>query len=183
MSLIHLVRHGEAAASWDRSPDPGLSETGLQQALSVRQQFAHEPAAPVYSSPLRRARETAQPLAEAWGADITVAPAFAEIPTPWGYSLEQRMQWLLALRDQSWETASAALQGWRAGILQGVSQLPAGAVVFTHFMVMNTLVGQATGRQDYVCYQPANGAVLTLEIRNDTITIRALGAESATPVL
>jgi len=29
---IYLVRHGEAAASWGESSDPGLSELGWQQA-------------------------------------------------------------------------------------------------------------------------------------------------------
>jgi len=29
---IFLVRHGEAAASWGESPDPGLSELGRRQA-------------------------------------------------------------------------------------------------------------------------------------------------------
>lgn len=183
MSVIYLVRHGEAAASWDRSPDPGLSETGLQQALAVRQRFVDGPPASIYSSPLRRTRETALPLAEAWGVEVTVTPAFTEIPTPPGYSLEQRLQWLLTLRDQTWDNASDTLLGWRTAILQGLDQLPTGAVVFTHFMVMNTVVAQVLGRRDYVCYQPANGAILTLERREGHLEIRDLGAESATRVL
>ena len=30
---IFLIRHGEAAQSWDQSADPGLSELGKEQAL------------------------------------------------------------------------------------------------------------------------------------------------------
>ena len=30
---IYLIRHGEAAQSWDQSADPGLSELGKEQAL------------------------------------------------------------------------------------------------------------------------------------------------------
>jgi broad specificity phosphatase PhoE len=32
MTQIWIVRHGEAAASWEKDPDPGLSVLGQQQA-------------------------------------------------------------------------------------------------------------------------------------------------------
>ena len=32
MTQIWIVRHGEAAASWEKDPDPGLSNLGQLQA-------------------------------------------------------------------------------------------------------------------------------------------------------
>ena len=81
---IYLVRHGEAAASWGQSADPGLSELGQQQA----EQAASHLLATVpqdlqlISSPLARALETAQPLARALGKPITRNDIFREIPAP-----------------------------------------------------------------------------------------------------
>ena len=76
---IYLVRHGEAAASWGQSPDPGLSELGHEQARNAA--HALQPllagAEPVLiSSPLARALETAAPLADELGLSVQVNEAF-----------------------------------------------------------------------------------------------------------
>lgn len=183
MTTLYLIRHGQAAAGWDQDPDPGLSDLGWRQAEAVRHQFASLPAAPLFSSPLRRARETAQPLAQCWGAGIDILPAFAEIPAPVGYSLEQRLQWLMELRHQRWSSAYSDLLQWREGIHVGLQSLPAGALVFTHFMVMNVVVGLATSNDQYVCYQPDNGSVLQLQMREGEILILEKGAEATSKVL
>ena len=65
VARIYLVRHGEATG-YDGA-DPGLSELGASQARQVAQRLAEIAGAPIelVTSPLRRARETAQPLAAA----------------------------------------------------------------------------------------------------------------------
>lgn len=180
---IYLVRHGQAAAGWNEDPDPGLSETGWQQASAVDAFFAPGPVRPIITSPLRRARETARPLSQRWGLTPAVDTAFAEIPAPAGYSLSQRMQWLLAMRDQSWPGCGKELHEWRGRILQQLQQLPDQAIVFTHFMVMNAVVGAATGNDALVCYQPDNGSILQLQLRPETIDIADWGSQSGTRVL
>ena len=65
---ILLVRHGEAAASWGQSADPGLSELGWRQAELVSshlKKLVGDQTPSLFSSPLKRAQETAQPFAEA----------------------------------------------------------------------------------------------------------------------
>ena len=42
--------------------DPGLSEEGFQQARWLAQSLREEPIEALYTSPMRRARETAQAL-------------------------------------------------------------------------------------------------------------------------
>ena len=37
MTQIWIVRHGEAAASWEKDPDPGLSALGQEQAERTAQ--------------------------------------------------------------------------------------------------------------------------------------------------
>jgi probable phosphoglycerate mutase len=70
-----LVRHGEsewnAVGRWQGHADPPLSELGRRQAVHAA---AHlEPLDLLVSSDLRRAAETADLIAEAWGIDGDVA--------------------------------------------------------------------------------------------------------------
>ena len=58
---IFLIRHGEAAQSWDQSADPGLSELGKEQALECFNTLHGNEDLNKFnlvSSPLKRAQET-----------------------------------------------------------------------------------------------------------------------------
>ncbi|MEE2731509.1 MAG: histidine phosphatase family protein [Pseudomonadota bacterium] len=182
MNNVYLVRHGEAAASWERNPDPGLSEHGLLQAQSLPAQFDGIPVQHIFSSPLCRARETALPLSQALGIPIQISTAFREIPSPVDISLAERLAWLRSCAQQPWDDASPALQQWRQTILEALRQLPADSVVFTHFMVMNAVVGQTQKSPKLVCYQPDYGSILTLELTNDIVVTR-IGQQAESRVL
>ncbi|RLT92500.1 histidine phosphatase family protein [Ketobacter sp.] len=182
MTTLYLVRHGEAAASWEENPDPGLSERGLLQAQSLPAQFDGLPVQHIVSSPLCRARETAIPLSQALGIPIQVSTAFREIPSPVDISLAERLAWLRSCAQQPWEGAPAELQQWRQNILDALRQLPPDSVVFTHFMVMNAVLGHTQERPSLVCYQPDYGSVLTLEV-TDAIVVTCIGKQAQSRVL
>mgnify|MGYP001599028211 CR=1 FL=1 len=67
--LLYLVRHGQT--EWNRlhriqgQSDPSLNETGRAQARALARTFAGRPLDAVYSSPLQRARDTAESIAQA----------------------------------------------------------------------------------------------------------------------
>jgi broad specificity phosphatase PhoE len=75
MRLI-LIRHGETESNRERlalgREDVPLNERGCRQAAAVTASLAGVPVAAVYASPLRRAVETARPLAEARGLEVQV---------------------------------------------------------------------------------------------------------------
>jgi broad specificity phosphatase PhoE len=79
-----LVRHGEPEWSVDGQSvdDPRLTERGRSQAARVAERLADEAFDQVLVSPLRRARETVEPIAERLGVDATVLPFLAEIGNP-----------------------------------------------------------------------------------------------------
>ena len=79
MELI-LVRHGlpERVELARGRADPALSDTGWQQARQVGKWLSREPIEAVYTSPLRRAIETAQPLAESQGQRPVIHESVAE---------------------------------------------------------------------------------------------------------
>lgn len=76
MELI-LIRHGLPVRS-DESSDPVLSDEGHDQARRVADWLAHEGADAVWSSPMRRAVQTAQPFAERLGHAISLHEGVAE---------------------------------------------------------------------------------------------------------
>jgi broad specificity phosphatase PhoE len=79
MPLIHLVRHGRAAASFAEAADPGLDDLGRAQAEAVALRWAGKAPIRVLSSPLRRTRETAAPLAGRWSVTPSIETRVAEI--------------------------------------------------------------------------------------------------------
>lgn len=81
---ITLVRH--AQPDWepdDRAVDePTLTALGFAQARATADALAHEHFDAVYVSPLRRARETAAPIAEALGLEPRVLSWLRELELP-----------------------------------------------------------------------------------------------------
>lgn len=76
-----MIRHGlpEKVVTEDGSPaDPPLSERGHAQASSMAGWLAREGVDRLYASPLRRAHQTALPLAELLGLEIELEPRIAE---------------------------------------------------------------------------------------------------------
>jgi broad specificity phosphatase PhoE len=75
-TVVHLVRHGEVdnpgGIIYGRLPGYGLSDLGREMAERVASSFAGHDVAEVVSSPLDRARQTAQPIADAVGVDVRI---------------------------------------------------------------------------------------------------------------
>src|SRR3546814_14004958 len=83
MTTILLIRHAAhdlvGRAIVGRMPGVHLSRAGRQQAEKVAERLARESLAAVYSSPLARARETAEPLARRLRLEMQNAEDFDEI--------------------------------------------------------------------------------------------------------
>lgn len=69
MTLIYVVQHGDKI----RSPgDPGLTELGQDQAAAAARWLSATGLQAIFSSPLRRARETAAAVATVTGLPVTL---------------------------------------------------------------------------------------------------------------
>jgi broad specificity phosphatase PhoE len=75
-TTVHLLRHGEvhnpAKILYGRLPGYRLSDAGLEMAKKAADWFADKDVVHLISSPLERARQTAQPLADARGLEVHV---------------------------------------------------------------------------------------------------------------
>ena len=178
---IFLVRHGEAAASWGESADPGLSELGQQQAVNAAHSLLPLLADNVMliSSPLARAQETAVPLAMALRRDVTIETVFREIPSP--VPLAERQTWLRQFMQQRWHEQGDELQQWRQEAVDHLRALPGSAVIFTHFLVINTVAGHVLGREETCHFYPDNGSLTQLRVNgmgeDATLEVVQLGKE------
>ncbi len=179
---IFLVRHGEAAASWGEAPDPGLSVLGRQQAedaaTALRQHVGQHTL--LISSPLQRALETAAPLARELQQAVHTDAVFREIPSP--VPLAQRQAWLRQFMRQQWMEQGDDLKAWRRSALERLLALQQPAVVFTHFLVINAVVGQVLERSETLCFWPDNGSITHLRHTGSNLELVARGIEMATHV-
>ncbi|MEJ2171842.1 MAG: histidine phosphatase family protein [Woeseiaceae bacterium] len=179
---IFLVRHGEPAAHWGEERDPGLSERGREQASVASEHILEllDGGTRIVSSPLLRARQTAEPLATALDADIEIDAAFREIPAP--TDLTGRPEWIKEFMQQTWETQPDFLLAWRARACEQLFRLHSCTVVFTHFMVLNAIVGRLEDRKETVCFLPDNASITQLQRAGDTLEVVQLGHQMPTVI-
>jgi probable phosphoglycerate mutase len=84
MTHLLLIRHGEneytrtgKLAGWTKGVH--LNEAGQKQAQALAERLGQLPIAAIYSSPLERARETAEPLARAKGLKVQICEGLGEV--------------------------------------------------------------------------------------------------------
>jgi broad specificity phosphatase PhoE len=81
--ILYCVRHGESISNAEGrvqgQSDVELSDLGRRQGEAIARALAGRPIAVVYSSPLRRALETARILGRRIGVEVRVDPRLREI--------------------------------------------------------------------------------------------------------
>jgi probable phosphomutase (TIGR03848 family) len=83
MPIFLLIRHGETDYNKKmhiagRLPNVHLTKKGRQQAQSLADKLANAPIKAIYSSPLERTLETAEPLAKALKMEVIPMPGLLE---------------------------------------------------------------------------------------------------------
>lgn len=163
--LFYLVRHGVPVSSrgWTVGDDPQLSRQGHEQARRMVSAIASLGPLPVFSSPLLRARATAELLARQWGVQVDVATPLREIPPPAGFDPTARAVWLNQLPSRCWGELGASYEDWRSRVLEFAAHLYPPAVLVTHLVPINVLVGKAQGTEKAVHYWPQHCSITILE--------------------
>ena len=193
MELI-LVRHGlPVRETNDTGPaDPGLDGPGQRQAEAVAQWLRGERIDAIYSSPMRRAIETAMPLCGVLGMDATILPGLAEfdrdatsyVPME-ELQAEDHPEWH-KFRDGRWDELGIDLDAFRERVLVSIDQIindhPRQRVaVFAHGAVINIATGAAIGVDDLFWFVPAYTGISRLHASRDGR--RGIGSINETPHL
>jgi broad specificity phosphatase PhoE len=180
MTRLYLVRHGRASAGWDTDPDPGLDEIGQRQATEVAIRLAALGPLPVLTSPLLRCRETALPLAHTWQVEALVEPAVAEIPSPRGVAMGDRIDWLRIAMRGTWADLGPRYVAYRDQVISSLAGLGAATVVFSHFVAINVAIGSALGDDRLVVRSLDNCSVTVVEIVDGAVELVESGHEADT---
>lgn len=190
MPRLYLVRHAKPAAAWGEDPDPGLDPTGIEQARATAESLAGSLSRmPLYTSPLRRCFETAEPLAQIWFCDAAPMPSVAEIPSP-PIDLAARHDWLIASMRGTWQQLHAKappgsidyLQ-WRRTLTDSLLAIDHDCVICTHFIAINVAVGAAQKRDEVVCVRPDYASVTVIANDQGKLRLIEIGREADTLVL
>ena len=184
MARLYLVRHGEPAGNWGSSPDPdpGLTDLGHQQAKATADRLRLLTPKQIVTSPMRRAAETAMPLAMSLSMQPHVAQEVSEIPTPDNMSMQNRGGWLRAIMAREWSEVDPSLRRWRDDTVAFLTRLNADTAVFSHYVSINAALGAAIGDERVMCFSPAHASVTILETNGRTLSLVELGDTAQTAV-
>ena len=97
---------------------------------------------------MQRAMQTAGPLALRWHSTVGICPVVTEIPVPDeldGPNLAARRPWLDRMLGSHYGALDRAIEDWRTTLLNFLSGQSEDAVIFTHYLTINAVIGAATG--------------------------------------
>lgn len=188
MVKIYLVRHGEATEGWT-SQDPPLSELGKSQAESlvtfVNSTIDENSINNIdfISSPLNRCKETASLALEKIYSEILINDNFRELPSP-TVDLKKRVNWLRRILPLTWsellkdkETKDSGVNfiQWKKNIINNIYSLNKDTIIFTHFVVINSIIGEILKSDKIVNFQPSNCSITEIRKINDRLKLVKLG--------
>jgi broad specificity phosphatase PhoE len=180
MTRLYLVRHGRAAAGWNTDADPGLDIIGQGQAEQLAERLADLGPLFIESSPLRRCRETAAPLALLWDRPISIEPRMAEIPSPEGVKMADRVEWLREAMRGTWSDLGPRFMGFRDAVGASLRSRTDDAVVFSHFIAINAAIGLAMGDDRLVIRSLDNCSVTVVDVIDGVVHLIEGGHEADT---
>lgn len=191
---VLLVRHGESGsmvegaslALTDGQGDPPLAPGGTAEAELVGLRLARQDINAIYTSPLRRCVETAEPLARALGMNPRVERDLREVYMgEWEGGLyrkkfvEQDPIAQRVLAEQRWGVIPGAEPAaeFSGRVRSVISQIAAAHVgekiaVFTHAGVIGEVLAQASGAEPFTFIGPNNASISQILVTPDKWVIR-----------
>jgi probable phosphoglycerate mutase len=191
---VLLVRHGESGsmvggaslALTDGQGDPPLATGGIAEAELVGARLALQDIGAIYTSPLRRCRETAEPLARALGLTPRVERDLREVfMGEWEGGLyrkkfaEQDPIAQRMLDEQRWDVIPGAEPAveFAHRVRSVLTQIAAAHVgekiaVFTHAGVIGEALSQASGSQPFAFIGPDNASISQLLVTGEEWLVR-----------
>ncbi|MGZ7011434.1 MAG: histidine phosphatase family protein [Ilumatobacteraceae bacterium] len=134
----------------------------------------------VLSSPLRRCRETAAVLAELWQVEPQIEPCVAEIPSPVGVAMADRVEWLREAMVGTWGELGPRYVVYRDQVVSFLGGLDRDSVVFSHFIAINAVIGVALGDDRLVVRSLDNCSVTVVDVVDGALQLVESGHEADT---
>jgi probable phosphoglycerate mutase len=138
--------------------DPALAELGQAQADALAEWLVEEQIDAIWSSPMRRARETAAPVAARLGLDVTVDDGLAEYDKDAASYIP--IEELKAANDPRWNQLPERPEEFAAEVVEAIERVIAAhprqrVAVVCHGGVVNAYAGHILGISDPLFFLPA----------------------------
>lgn len=174
---LYLVRHGRAEAGIEQL-DPGLDEVGRSQAERAAAALSGIRAKRLICSPLRRARETAAPIASALALTPEIREEVAEVFDP-AMGVGARRDLLIPLLSGKWSEQPAELLIWRDRVLSALVGLGAeDVIIVSHFVAISAAIGASTEDDRVSPCALANASITTMVVSDGKLALRRPGEVS-----
>ncbi len=190
---LFIVRHGDALPGPDELIPSGvyddlpLSSIGREQAQSLAARLAPLHFDAMYSSPLRRCRETAAPLAERWGMTPTIVNDIREIrlgdirPLPndkqdiaaLSKALQERQVDIIRVAGESgnWDSIenSEPSKAFRQRVVHALDEIANNhigerIIAFAHGGVINAYAAEVLGLEKDFFFPAANTSITVVRV-------------------
>lgn len=179
---LYLIRHGLAAAGLD-DLDPGLAPLGHEQATITARALRKLTPSRLIVSPLRRTRETADPIAEAFGLEPEIRNEVAEVFDP-SLPSEERKAIIGPFMDGTWSEQNETLQAWRQRVVDTLVELGNGGgdvIVVSHYIAICVAIGEASRNDRVVPVKLGNTSITTIDVVGEKLMLVGAGSTEHLP--
>lgn len=156
--------------------DPGLAADGARQAAALAERWAIHGADAVYASPMRRARETAQPLADALGLTVAVEDGLKEFDADQHFYVPieelraDEERWKQAVREWLSPAAETERQQFRERVVDTIDAIALRhpdqrVAVVCHGGVINAYLSRLLSLPGTIFFEPAYTSVSRAFVR------------------
>jgi broad specificity phosphatase PhoE len=130
---------------------------------------------------MRRARETAQPIATTLGLPLDVVDEVAEVFDR-VMSISERRRMLAPFLSGRWSQQAERLQEWRERLLAKLVELGREkTIVVSHLVAISAAIGASTEDDRITPCALANASITTLEVRSGRLVLRRPGEVAHLP--
>lgn len=176
---VWLIRHADAYHGMQEMADPPLSALGRDQAARLAERLAGVPLDAVWSSPMRRARETAEAIVRDGPLQVRVDPRMREVRTYWDEAREQEIEPgsypFPEPEDEVADRMQAAVASVVGALDGGAGPVPRAAVV-SHYAAIAVFVARALGlgwREFRL--MPHFTSISVIAVKGDQVVVRSIG--------
>ena len=120
------------------------------------------------------------PLAATWGVEPVIESGVAEIPSPDGVAMADRIDWLRVAMRGTWGDLGTRYVAYRDQVVYVLAAAPAATVVFSHFVAINAAIGAATGDDRLVVSSLDNCSVTVMDVVDGALQLVESGHEADT---
>ena len=120
------------------------------------------------------------PLATSWDVTPRIEPAVAEIPSPDGVAMADRIEWLRVAMRGTWVDLGGRYVEYRNQVVSTLTATRGDTVVFSHFVAINVAIGAATHDDRLVVRSLDNCSVTVVDVVDGALQLVESGHEADT---